>query len=86
MTSQFSDATPSLTFFDVVVFFSDHVSCWFCNYDNQKYPLSFSQYLETGPVHTGRKLNVNKTFRRRPGPLLNVLSGVNTERKSTHRL
>ena len=26
------------------------------------------------PVDTGRKLNVNKTFRRRPGRLLNVLS------------
>ena len=25
------------------------------------------------PVHTGRKLNVRKTFRRRPGSLLNVL-------------
>ena len=25
------------------------------------------------PVDTGRKLNVHKTFRRRPGSLLNVL-------------
>ena len=25
------------------------------------------------PVNTGRKLNVHKTFRRRPGRLLNVL-------------
>ena len=32
-------------------------------------PRLFSAY----PVDTGRKLNVHKTFRRRPGPLLNVL-------------
>ena len=29
------------------------------------------------PVHTGRKLNVHKTFRRRPGSLLNVLCMFN---------
>ena len=29
------------------------------------------------PVDTGRKLNVHKTFRRRPGSLLNVLCTFN---------
>ena len=29
------------------------------------------------PVNTGRKLNVHKTFRRRPGRLLNVLCAFN---------
>ena len=29
--------------------------------------------MDTFPVDTGRKLNVHKTFRRRPGRLLNVL-------------
>ena len=29
--------------------------------------------METIPVDTGRKLNVHKTFRRRPGRLLKVL-------------
>ena len=29
------------------------------------------------PVDTGRKLNVHKTFRRRPGRLLNVLYTFN---------
>ena len=29
------------------------------------------------PVDTGRKSNVHKTFRRRPGHLLNVLRTVN---------
>ena len=31
----------------------------------------------TYPVGTGRKLNVHKTFRRRPGRLLNVLCTLN---------
>ena len=30
-------------------------------------------YFDATPVVTGRKLNVHKTFRRRPGLLLNVL-------------
>ena len=30
-----------------------------------------------GPVDTGRKLNVHKTFRRHPGRLLNVLCTFN---------
>ena len=35
------------------------------------------------PVDTGRKLNVHKTFRRRPGRLLNVLSTFNLRPVST---
>ena len=32
---------------------------------------------ECNPANTGRKLNVHKTFRRRPGRLLNVLCAFN---------
>ena len=35
------------------------------------------------PADTGRKLNVHKTFRRRPGRLLNVLCTVNLRPVST---
>ena len=35
------------------------------------------------PVDTGRKLNVHKTFRRRPGPLLNVTCTFNVRHLST---
>ena len=35
------------------------------------------------PVDTGRKLNVHKTFRRRPGRLLNVLCTFNLSPVST---
>ena len=35
------------------------------------------------PVDTGRKLNVHKTFRRRPGRLLNVLCMFNLRPVST---
>ena len=35
------------------------------------------------PVDTGRKLNVHKTFRRRPGRLLNVLCTFNLRLAST---
>ena len=35
------------------------------------------------PVDTGRKLNVHKTFRRRPGRLLNVLCTLNLRTVST---
>ena len=35
------------------------------------------------PVDTGRKLNVHKTFRRRPGLLLNVLCTFNLRPVST---
>ena len=37
----------------------------------------FLLILITFPVDTGRKLNVHKTFRRRPGRLLNVLCTFN---------
>ena len=38
---------------------------------------------EYRPVDTGRKLNVHKTFKRRPGPLLNVLCAFNLRPVST---
>ena len=38
------------------------------------------------PVDTGRKLNVHKTFRRRPGRLLNVLCTFNLRPVSTGQL
>ena len=38
---------------------------------------SDEEYEEDYPVDTGRKLNVHKTFRRRPGRLLNVLCTFN---------
>ena len=38
---------------------------------------------DTIPVDTGRKLNVHKTFRRRPGRLLNVLCTFNLRPVST---
>ena len=47
-----------------------------------KIPLSnlLCKYI---PVDTGRKLNVYKTFRRRPGRLLNVLCTFNLRPVST---
>ena len=39
--------------------------------------------LDAHPVDTGRKLNVHKTFRRRPGRLLNVLCTFNLRPVST---
>ena len=38
------------------------------------------------PVDTGRKLNVHKTFRRRPGRLLNVLCTFNLRPASTGKV
>ena len=38
------------------------------------------------PVDTGRKLNVHKTLRRRPGRLLNVLCTFNLRSMSTGQL
>ena len=38
------------------------------------------------PVDTGRKLNVHKTFRRRPGRLLNVICTFNLRPVSTENL
>ena len=37
------------------------------------------------PIDTGRKLNVHKTFRRRPGCLLNVLCTFNLRPVSTRK-
>ena len=48
--------------------------------------LVFLDYVSTFwniPVDTGRKLNVHKTFRRRPGRLLNVLCTFNLRPVST---
>ena len=42
-----------------------------------------SMHLKTSPVDTGRKLNVHKTFTRRPGRLLNVLCTFNLRPVST---
>ena len=39
--------------------------------------------MNINPVDTGRKLKVNKTFRRRPGHLLNVLCTFNLHPVST---
>ena len=44
---------------------------------------SFSKLLLTLPVDTGRKLNVHKTLRRRPGRLLNVFCTFNLRPMST---
>ena len=44
----------------------------------------FDVCLESNnPVDTGRKLNVHKTFRRRPRRLLNVLCTINLRPAST---
>ena len=47
--------------------------------------LNFEQvsYVLVIPVVTGRKLNVHKTFRKRPGRLLNVLCTFNLHPVST---
>ena len=37
----------------------------------------FASICQITPVDTGRKLNVHKTFRRRPGRLLNILCAFN---------
>ena len=42
--------------------------------------------MSANPVDTGRKLNVHKTFRRRPGCLLNVLCTFNLRSVSTGKL
>ena len=46
------------------------------------YENSFLKISQKSPVDTGRKLNVHKTFRRRPGRLLNVLCTFNLRRVS----
>ena len=42
--------------------------------------------IPINPVDTGRKLNVHKTFRRRPGRLLNVLCTFNLRPVSTGKI
>ena len=59
-----------------------------CNYVKM---VCFFWYLQcskiyVNPVDTGRKLNVHKTFRRRPGRLLNVLCKFNLRLVSTVKL
>ena len=46
-------------------------------------PGPYDNHSFTYPVGTGRKLNVHKTFRRRPGRLLNVLCTLNLRPVST---
>ena len=48
-----------------------------------QYEIYRADYL---PVDTGRKLNVHKTFRRRPGRFLNVLCTFNLRLVSTGHL
>ena len=47
--------------------------------------LRFSFKLFCSPIYTGRKLNVHKTFRRRPGRLLNALCTFSLRPVSTGR-
>ena len=48
-------------------------------------PGPYDNHSFTYPVDTGRKLNVHKTFRRRPGRLLNVLCTLNLRPVSTRK-
>ena len=48
--------------------------------------MSYDKYFHIGnfyPIDTGRRLNVHKTFRRRPGCLLNILCTFNLRPVST---
>ena len=45
--------------------------------------IQVKSYIKDIPVDTGRKLNVHKTFRRRPGRLLNVFCTFNLRPVST---
>ena len=73
------DCTPGLTSIDyiitsimiIIIVISD--SCSF-------YKITFAV---SDPVGTGRKLSLHKTFRRRPGRLLNVLCTFNLRPVST---
>ena len=49
----------------------------------RRYILFNIHHAQGYPVNTARKLNVHKTFRRRPGRLLNVLSTFNLRPVST---
>ena len=58
--------------------FDDRVSQFYKKASKKLHALArIFKYLETSPVDTGRKLNVHKAFKRRPGRLLNVLSTFN---------
>ena len=73
--------------------------CWECFYPRYLVPrtvifqLEYLQFFSSAtvgfsqcwhsPVDTGRKLNVHKTFRRRPGRFLNVLCTINLSPRST---
>ena len=49
-----------------------------CIFRHSDWKGRFTKYISVfSPVDTGRKLNVRKTFRRRPGRLLNVLCTLN---------
>ena len=50
------------------------------------YKVQFRNDIFFDAVDTGRKLNVHKTFRRRPGRLLNVLCTLNLRPVSTGEL
>ena len=58
------------------------VSCESVSHDPEKVICNFSSHKLT-PVDTWRKLNVHKTFIRRPGRLLNVLCTFNLRPVST---
>ena len=49
----------------------------------RKHGTDFCINIHYYPVDTGRKLNVHKTFKRRPGRLLNVLCTFNLRPVST---
>ena len=55
--------------------------------DTRRFKLSFykirTHQMKNNPVDTGRKLNVHKTFRRRPGSFRNVLYMFNLRPVST---
>ena len=70
--------TPML-FVSIVNYLVTHLS-WI--YSILLFILLIGRCLIT-PVDTGRKLNVHKTFRRRPGRLLNVLCTFNLRPVST---
>ena len=52
-------------------------------FQNQGTFFSFKKSDFYQPADTGRKLNVHKTFRKRPGRLLNVLCTLNLRPVST---
>ena len=51
--------------------------------NTKKKRLNFPKFAHNFPVDTGHKLNVHKTFRTRPGRLLNILCAFNLRPVST---